>query len=67
MSRVTSKYCKGCKDRKENCHAKCFAYNVDLAKRKMEKEKLDEQKRKHMDLVGYSVSKIDKFNRRYGR
>ena len=64
--RVTSKYCKDCKDRKENCHAKCFAYNVELAKRKMDKQKLDEQKKRHMDLVGYTMAKDSKLSRRYG-
>lgn len=65
--RITCKYCKDCKDRKENCHSKCFAYNVDLAKRKMEKQRLDEQKKKHMDVVGYAIAKNDKFVRRYSR
>lgn len=65
--KITSKYCKECKDRKENCHAKCFAYNVELAKRQMEKAKLDEQKKKHIDMVGYHIERVDKFNRRYGR
>lgn len=55
--RVTSKYCKDCKDRKENCHAKCFAYNVELAKRKAEKKKMDEERKRHIDLVGYTLQR----------
>lgn len=34
MSRLKTKYCKECNDKKADCQIKCFAYNVEMARRK---------------------------------
>lgn len=58
------KCCKGCQDRKENCHSTCEKYLKEREEGCEEKEKLWEKRRSQQIVQGYVNDKNRKWRER---
>lgn len=58
------KCCKGCQDRKENCHSTCEKYLKEREEDCEEKEKLWEKRRSQQIVQGYVNDKNRKWRER---